>query len=86
MATVRITKDVLKKLNIFDDTTYPADLKFWVDTRGITSAPWYLSPDDVKYFFMLFSYQEFLLRKKQRELRKITRRPSFFEPLPVLKL
>lgn len=86
MTSIRITKDMLAKLNIFDKSTYPLDLKFWVDTRGITPAPWYLPADDVKYFLSLFCYEEYMIRKNQRKLSTIVRRPSFLEPLPLLKL
>jgi hypothetical protein len=85
MPYVRITKDILNKLNIFDEATFPPDLKFWVATRGITSAPWYLQPDDVKYFLARFSYEEYLIRKKQRTHFR-HRRPTFFEPLAVMKV
>ncbi len=85
MASTRITKDVLSKLNIMDESTYPTDLKHWVITRGLfSSAPWYLSPDDVKYFLMMFSWQEYRMRKDKRLLAKyLGNRPIFLEPLGV---
>jgi hypothetical protein len=85
MSSIRITKMVLSNLNIMDESTYPTDLKHWVMTRGLfSSAPWYLSPDDVKYFLMMFSWQEYRERKSKRIITKyLGRRPSFLEPLGV---